>query len=178
MKANKKPPRELPAELSLSAICYLLGVNKQRVAQLAEAGIVERTARGRYSITSVPRFIDFQRKSGAGPKELLDVRIALLNERLQREQFERRLREGEVGNLREYDEMHMRERFIVRQNMLGLPAASAPKLLNKTTPAEVFTILDADVREILERTAITSSEQMMAVELPTSPKEEANNGTL
>ena len=77
----KPKPIALPTDVSLQEVCWLLGVTKQRIDQLAAAGVVEKVARGRYSITSVPRFVETQRKGGTGPQTWQDVRTALAQEK-------------------------------------------------------------------------------------------------
>jgi phage terminase Nu1 subunit (DNA packaging protein) len=139
----------LPAELPLKTLCYLIGVNAQRVAQLAEAGIVRRTERGQYSIDSVPRFVEWQRKQSLLPAEFQDTKLELLKQKAELGALEVSRVRGEYVKAEAVRETWCRLCTVFRTRMLAIPAKVAPMLLNRSV-AEIFAVLTREINEALE----------------------------
>jgi hypothetical protein len=153
----------LPDSVSLDDLRFLLGgVSKQRVHQLEAEGILARTARGRYSIGSIPAFIKHQRSVGSGPKAWMAARTALAEEKLRGAQIERQVREGELLLRDVALDIISRAFRDVRDKVLALPARAAPRVHGLPTVAHRFQILDAAAREICESAADQRAADLMA----------------
>ena len=77
-----KTPKKLPTHVSTEELRWLLGgVSGARLTQLEQEGVIQRTARGRYAMASVPAFIKAQRERGAAPKGWNAARTELARER-------------------------------------------------------------------------------------------------
>jgi hypothetical protein len=142
--------KSLPADVSLADICWLLGVTKQRIGQLEAEGIIERTARGRYALASVPRFIKAQRKATAGPKALQDVRLELMQEKSSMARLER---EAWLKQWLPRGPMMAAITSIMavcRTRLLGIGAQSASRLAAERSPTGCAAIVDEKIREALD----------------------------
>jgi hypothetical protein len=71
----------LPNDISLAELRQLLGVTRQRVAQLETDGVVTRTTRGRYAMGSIRRDVDWLRKGNEGPARWNRARTRLAEEK-------------------------------------------------------------------------------------------------
>ena len=156
-----KPTTTLPADVPLRDLCWLLACTKQRVDQLAAAGIIKKTTRGRYALTSVPRFIENQRKGGTGPKTWQDVRIALAQEKLIAAQRQRYRDERLLIPTSPAIEAFRGVVRVLRDRMLGLPTRMAPRVHSARSVPETQLVLEEAVREALETTSKMSDEDIL-----------------
>ena len=157
----KPKPTALPTDVSLQEVCWLLGVTKQRIDQLVAAGVVTKVARGRYSITSIPRFVETQRKGGTGPQTWQDVRTALAQEKLIAAQRQRYRDERLLIPTAAAIEAFRGVVRVLRDRMLGLPTRMAPRVHSARTVPEVQLVLEEAVREALETTSKMSNEDIL-----------------
>jgi hypothetical protein len=148
---TKKQQSGLPPDVSLSDLVILLGgLSKQRITQLEQAGIVERTGRDRYAISSVGRYCKFQREGGAASKPLQDVRLEVLQEKALMARLERERWLGEWLSRRLVLAMCQNILVACRNKLLGIGPSCAPRLAVEQSPAGCQRIVDARVREVLE----------------------------
>ena len=161
ISSMKPKPTALPTDISLEAICWLLACTKQRIDQLVAAGVVTKVARGRYSITSIPRFVETQRKGGTGPQTWQDVRIALAQEKLIAAQRQRYRDERLLIPTAAAIEAFRGVVRVLRDRMLGLPTRMAPRVHSARSVPETQLILEEAVREALETTSKMSNEDIL-----------------
>jgi hypothetical protein len=155
-------PTKLPPDLSLADLCWLLGgLTRARVAQLVGEGVIERVERGRYSVASVPRFIQAQRKAGAGPKDWNKARTELVRERVLAARAARLRAEGESLPTVAVRAILSGNNLIVRDNFLGLGTRLAPRVFQAKSVPAVKLLLDAAIREVLETVSETSEPETM-----------------
>jgi hypothetical protein len=159
---NVKKNHDLPKDISITAICFLLGVNRQRVGQLEAAGVVERVAPGRYSIASVPRFIDMQRKAGGGSEAMQEAKLDLILQKITAGKLDIEEREGKLVPVDNALNAFSAVTAMVRQRILALPTKLAPRLLGKHHAGEIESILRVDIYEALE--AIANDEDIRRID--------------
>jgi hypothetical protein len=146
---SMRKPRSLPSDVTLADLCWLLGVTKQRIGQLEAEGVVEKTAHGRYALTSVPRFIKLQRERGSGPKAWNDARTQLARERAAAAKLARLEREGKMMDSEVVQLLIVANNRVVRDRFLGLGAKIAPIAHAASTVARTCKVIDSGVHEIL-----------------------------
>src|SRR5260370_35093168 len=123
--------------LSLSDLCWLLGLTKQRIQQLEADGVIERADGNRYAIKSVPRYLKLLRQAGAGPEKLQDARLELLLEKIHEAKSAREVREGQLLPAQDVKNWNVKYIQVVKFQLLSLPARLPPRLPNVKDPAKV-----------------------------------------
>lgn len=142
-----KKPKSLPADVSLADLCWLLGCSKQRVAQLESAGIVEKTARDKYALTSLPRVFRFQREGGAAAQPLQDARAELIRERVAGARMTRLEREGRTLSIEELRATLLSVLVPLKRRAERLPTKLAPAIFGQRSVPAVQLILDREIRD-------------------------------
>jgi hypothetical protein len=156
--------KNLPADLSLDDLRWMLGgLSAMRIHQLVADGIVERTARGRYALASVPNFIKAQRRAGAGPKGWNDARTELAKERVLAAKQARLEREGKVLPRADVVFAVSTNNKIIRDRMLGLSVKIAPRLFAAESVPQAQLLLDQEIREALTSIADLAGAELMAI---------------
>jgi hypothetical protein len=136
--------------LSLTDLCWLTGLSKQRIGQLEAAGVVERVGRDKYATISIPRYCKLTREAGQGPEELRNVKFEILTEKLAQARLDRQEREG---SMLPADKMMTAICTIInvfKQALLAQPTRIAPQLLRLTNPADAERIVRMALIEVLE----------------------------
>jgi hypothetical protein len=147
----KMKQRKFPPDLSTQELQYLLGdISRARLAQLEQAGVIKRTAHGRYATSSIPAFVKLQREAGAGPEALQDAKLDLLLQKVTMGKLDLEERQGKLVSIDEVREGWSAIVSMVRQRILALPSKLAPRLLGKHHAGEVESILRVGVYEALE----------------------------
>jgi hypothetical protein len=82
-------PDGLPATFSTPQMRFLTGLSIARLDQLARSGVINRLSKGVYAADAVRNYIKFQREAAVGPQDLRQVRIALMQEKLELARLDR-----------------------------------------------------------------------------------------
>jgi len=150
----KRPrPQSLPADVSLAELQFLLGLTRARIGQLEDEGVIERTARGRYAIESVPCVLADMRRRTAGPKAWQDVRVELAREKLATARLERQRREGEMIHLGWAVDLISRNFRAARDRIARMPTKLAPIVHAQPSVPRCYQALDAACTEICDSLA-------------------------
>jgi hypothetical protein len=153
---------ELPPTLSAAAMKWLLGLSNSRLEQLTTAGIVTRVERGQYSIGSIRRYAEEQRRMRAfGPAEFNRARTALATERAAAARMTRLQREGELLP-RDLVGLIITATFTaIRDRCLGLGTRVAAQCHVAPSVPAIQKIIDEFQREALEAVSQTSESEVM-----------------
>lgn len=148
------------AEITAAALADVLGVSDRRVRQLAEAGVLPRSTRGRHPLLeSLRGFVRHQRRETAGlqhgaTESFQDARAR--RERLQADLLELELAKarGEVAPLADVERTWSRTFATLRARLWGaLPERCSRRLVGVNDESEVLAVLRGELRVALEQAA-------------------------
>jgi phage terminase Nu1 subunit (DNA packaging protein) len=154
-KSKSARPNRLPKDVSLGEIMWLLDASEQRVGQLVKDGVVEKAGRGRYLLSSVPKFIGEGRKRGEGTNEYNKARTRFLQAKAQRAERERDREEGEYLPA---DQVRLAWEALVmncRNVALGVPSKVAARFSTFRTAADCQAACRSEIYLMLETLAAT-----------------------
>jgi hypothetical protein len=144
-------PDGLPTDLSVDQLRWLLGgVSARRLEQPAAAGVIERTARGRYSIKAVPAYFRFQRQAEVrGGKNWQDVRVQVAREKLEILRLERAERERRAVPTDAVIRWITSVVTVAKTRLMGIGVKLAPRLASERAPARCQLLVEAEIVEAL-----------------------------
>lgn len=157
MAKPRSKPEELPEEISVSTLRWLLGdLTTEYVNQLQRQGLITKASRGRYPIEAARDYVLAMRRRALGPTEFNNARVDLMRERALAARMARLEKEGQLLS-RDLVGLIITATFgAVRDKFLGLGTRVAAQCyLAESVPA-VQQIIDAHVREALETVSQTS----------------------
>jgi phage terminase Nu1 subunit (DNA packaging protein) len=141
----------LPETVSLADLRWLLGgVTTSHINGLTRDGILEKSDRGEYRLSSVPNYVKFMRKRGAAPTEWHRARTMLTKERAQITRLDRFEREKRSIPTSEVLAAWTAIAVVIRNRVLVIASKVAPRLIGIRTAAEVEAILRPECEEALE----------------------------
>ncbi|MCC6780930.1 MAG: hypothetical protein IT537_30525 [Hyphomicrobiales bacterium] len=147
-------PAEIPAELSLDALRWLLGdLSKQRISQLVDEGLVERLGQDRYSVGSVPAVLRAMRQAAAGPRDWQDARTELARERAAAAKMKREEIEGDLLPTKGVLAWTTSVARTVTTRLLMVPTKVAPRLVHEKNAGKIEAIIREAISEALEEIA-------------------------
>jgi phage terminase Nu1 subunit (DNA packaging protein) len=143
----------LPETVSLDQLRMLLGVNTSHINNLERQGIIEKTERNTYTLASIPAYIQWLRKVQAGPQDWRKVRTEIGRERLALLRLERGAKEGSLLSKDDVRAMNVSIATVIKNRLLAVPRAVAPRLLHLSRPAEAEEVTNGAICEALEELA-------------------------
>jgi hypothetical protein len=135
--------------LSLTDICWVLGLTKQRVQQLEADGIVEKVDRNSYRMASVPKYLKLIREAGRGPKKWQDARTELVLERLRMAKLDRLERQNELIPAADIIKFNAALCNVFKTALMGLGNKLGPQVANSRDPARAAQIITQAHIELL-----------------------------
>jgi DNA-binding transcriptional MerR regulator len=152
--------RELPAELSLTALAAALGVSVQTVGRYEREGIIRKLGRGRYSIgciAEVVKHLQQAARGGSGPSDWQRERTKYMAAKARRAEREEQLFEGSIYPRDLVEAAIGAILTAVRAAFLAIPNKAVPLLevcRSKADQAEVITDLIHEAMSGLQRLQI------------------------
>jgi hypothetical protein len=143
------PPEGLPTEFTSAQLRFSLHISNSRLEQLAQAGVIARTAKGRYAGDAIRRYVEFLRKAQEGPRDWQAVRTELGREKLALLRLERGQKEGRLLDKDDVRSMNVTIASNVKTRLLNVAPALAPRLTGLRSPAEGQALVDEAICEAL-----------------------------
>ena len=145
--------RELPQELSLTALAAALGVSAQTVGRYEREGIIHKLGRGRYSIAciaEVVRHLQHAARGGAGPSDWQRERTRLMRAKATEAERRQQLFEGSVYP-RDLVEATITAILVaVRAAFLAVPSKAIPRLEQCRTKADQHEVIQDLIHEAMD----------------------------
>jgi phage terminase Nu1 subunit (DNA packaging protein) len=145
---------KIPKTVSALDLSNLLGITKRSVNELAERGTLERQPNGQFKLAETLQAYVLHREEVVAAENATGdygkARAALYEERATMARMQRQKLEGELMPVGVVRSSWLAIVQLVRAHFLSMPQKLAPRLLGKTSAAEVETILRAAVYENLE----------------------------
>jgi phage terminase Nu1 subunit (DNA packaging protein) len=142
--------------VSTDALAKLFGYTRQRINQLAQEGILEKQANGRWPLMkNVQRFIDFL-KTGRKNQDDDEHQAMFWEEKALHEKAKREMAEIKLAKLK--NQMHdaadvefvMTNMLVTfRNRILAIPDKVAPKVLGVKNLSEISDIISTELHEAL-----------------------------
>jgi len=142
--------------VSTDALAKLFGYTRQRINQLAQEGILEKQANGRWPLMkNVQRFIDFL-KTGRKNQDDDEHQAMFWEEKALHEKAKRQMAEIKLAKLK--GQMHdaadvefvMTNMLVTfRNRILAIPDKVAPKVLGVKNLSEISEVINAELLEAL-----------------------------
>jgi hypothetical protein len=140
----------LPKDISLAEIMWLLDASEQRIGQLVKSGIVERAGRGRYLLSSVPKFIGEGRKRGEGTDAYNKARTRFLQAKAQKAERERDVQTGEFLPSAQVQAVMNAIMVNFRVKLLAVPSKVAAIWSTLRTPVDAERAVRGFAYEVLD----------------------------
>lgn len=144
--------------VSGSVIAKILNVTDRRIRQYAEEGIIDKAARGRYSlVSSIQKYIAFMKASKDIESSKQGNALNYDDEKAMHEKIKREIAEitlakikGEVHEAKDVKIVmeHMLSNF--RSRLLNVPSKLAPILLARDNISVIQSMIEKEITEVLE----------------------------
>lgn len=135
-----------------NAVAEFLNLTERRVRQLRDEGIIRETRPGLYKLIEVNHdYIDYL-KGGIKSEEKIsyhEERAKLVRAKRQNQELDLRLREKELHEAAEIEEVMGEMLINFKTRLLAIPAKLSPLLANKKSKVEIHKILREAVEEAL-----------------------------
>lgn len=167
-----------------NAVAEFLNLTERRVRQLRDEGIIRETRPGLYKLIEVNHdYIDYL-KGGIKSEEKIsyhEERAKLVRAKRRNQELDLRLREKELHEAAEIEEVMGEMLINFKTRLLAIPAKLSPLLANKKSKVEIHKILREAVEEALGEladfpTAFSIEEVEEEAEEKQEEKEEETKG--
>ncbi|GHV06323.1 hypothetical protein FACS1894217_04770 [Clostridia bacterium] len=151
------PPSGNKKRYNSHAMAVILDLSERRVRQLRDEGILKEDSRlvGMYELVpNVRAYVRFLRNGdaagdGTGKVDYNTERALLMRAKRQREEFDLRLRAGELHETADIENTFMSALANFKSRLMGIPSKLSPILSKKTDKTEIYRIIKAATDEAL-----------------------------
>jgi hypothetical protein len=139
-----------PSQLTTEELCKLIGVTRTHIARLEKDGVVEKLAPGRYSVTSVPRYIASLRARGNMTGRYGEARCRKMEEQALLAEMNRKAREGELVSVADIMIGLDVSYQACRTRLLAIPHGLTPRLNGPANRPKDFELMTDAIYEALD----------------------------
>ena len=143
--------------VTTKVVARVLGLTERRVRGLRQEGIISEEAPGMFRLDkAVQDYISYLTKGDSGGNAALDLvreRAMLVRTKREGEEYELRLRKGELHESEEIRQVISGMIVNFRSRLLSIPAKASPVLAKKTDKAEIYRYLKELVDDALNELA-------------------------
>lgn len=143
-------------EVNTQTLAECLGVTKRMIGKLAEDGVIDRVARGKYDLADcVKKYIEF-RISGVknkGPRSLDSIKADHEVLKMRKTELSIRLIEGKLHRADDVRRFWTSMAAAVKSRLLAIPVKVTPEVAGLEDRAEIQKILSREIADALNEIA-------------------------